>query len=70
MLTISVSVASYERFLSKLKLILSYLRALIGQERLSDLAVLSVERETLENTDFDHIIDQFASGSAQKIILM
>ena len=36
----------------------------MGQERLSDLAILGVERETLENTEFDHIIDQFAYGRA------
>jgi hypothetical protein len=49
LLTIAVSIASCERSFSKLKLILSYLlRALMGQDRLSDLALLSVERETLE----------------------
>lgn len=48
MLTIAVSIASCERSFSKLKLILSYLRASMGQDRLSDLAVLSVEREETE----------------------
>ena len=48
LLTIPVSIASCERSFSKLKLILSYSRASMGQDRLSDLALLSVERETLE----------------------
>jgi hypothetical protein len=48
LLTIAVSIASCERSFSKLKLILSHLRASMGQDRLSDLALLSVERETLE----------------------
>ena len=48
LLIIAVSIASCERSFSKLKLILSYLRASMGQDRLSDLALLSVERETLE----------------------
>ena len=53
-LTIAVSIASCERSFNKLKLILSYLRASMGQERLSALAILSIERETLEKIDLDH----------------
>ena len=67
MLTIAVSIASCERSFSKLKLILSYLRASMGQERLSALAILSIERETLEKIDLDMIVDQFASAKARKI---
>ena len=69
LLTIAVSIASCERSFSKLKLILSYLRASIGQQRLVDLAILSIEREALESTDFDDIIDKFASAKARKIKL-
>ena len=70
LLTIPVSIASCERSFSKLKLILSYLRASMGQDRLSDLALLSVERETLEKTDFDDVIDQFATVKSRKINLL
>ncbi|XP_053119254.1 uncharacterized protein LOC128330414 [Hemicordylus capensis] len=73
MLTIAVSVASCERLFSKLKLILSYLRASMGQGRLltwvkadSDLALLSIEREETDKTNFDSIIDQFASMKARR----
>jgi hypothetical protein len=45
LLTIAVSIASCERSFSKLKLILSYLRTTMGQQRLVDLALLSIERE-------------------------
>ena len=45
LLTIAVSIASCERSFSKLKLILSYLRASTGQGRLCDLALLSVEKK-------------------------
>ena len=69
LLTIAVSIASCERSFSKLKLILSYLRASMGQQRLVDLAILSIERETLESTDFDDIIDKFAAAKARKIKL-
>lgn len=64
LLTIAVSIASCERSFSKLKLILSYLRASMGQSRL-----LSIEREMTEEIDFDNIIKQFASAKARKINL-
>uniref|UniRef100_UPI00358F7EF6 zinc finger MYM-type protein 1-like n=1 Tax=Myxine glutinosa TaxID=7769 RepID=UPI00358F7EF6 len=48
MLTIAVSIASCERSFSKLNLILSYLRASVGQGRLCDLPLLRVEREETE----------------------
>lgn len=69
MLTIAVSIASCERSFSKLKLILSYLRASMGQTRICDLAVLSVERDETEKTDFDDVIDQFAAAKARKVNL-
>lgn len=56
LLTIAVS--------NKLKFILSYLRASMGQSRL-----LSIEREMTEEIDFDNIIKQFASAKARKINL-
>ena len=43
-LTISISVASCERSLSKLKLVKTYLRSQMTDARLSGLAVLSIER--------------------------
>ena len=69
LLTIAVSIASCERSFSKLKLIHSYLRASMGQTRLCDLALLSIEREMTEEIDFDNIIKQFASAKARKINL-
>ena len=70
LLTKAVSIASCERSFSKLKLILSHLRASMGQDRLSDLALLSVERETLEKTYFDCVIDQFVTVKSRKINLL
>lgn len=69
LLTIAISIASCERSFSKLKLILSYLRATMGQERLCDLALLSIEREETEKTDFEHIINLFASQKSRKVQL-
>lgn len=60
MLTISVSIASCERLFSKLKSILSYLRASMGQSPLCDFALLSIKREMTEEIDFDNVFKQFA----------
>ena len=66
LLTISVSVASCERSVSKLKLIKTYLRSTMSQERLSNLAILSVEKDTFESVNLDAIIDQFAEKRREK----
>lgn len=67
MLTVAVSVASCERSFSKLKLILTYLRSSMSQDRLSNLSVLSIERETVDSIDFNNIIDRFAAAKAAKL---
>ncbi|KAL3192981.1 hypothetical protein MRX96_058487 [Rhipicephalus microplus] len=43
--------------------------SIAGCERLTDLALLSVEREETEKTNFDVIIEQFASSKARKVQL-
>ncbi|XP_068115887.1 zinc finger MYM-type protein 1-like [Hyperolius riggenbachi] len=69
LLTVATSIASCERSFSKLKLIMSYLRSSMGQERLSALALLSVEREVTDSINFEEIIDRFAAAKARKIAL-
>ena len=44
-LTLAVFVASCERSFSKLKLIKTYLRSTMGQNRLTNLAILTIKRE-------------------------
>ena len=56
MLTIHVSVASTERSFSKLKLIKSYLRSSMCQERLSELPILSVEKELLDKLEYTNFM--------------
>ncbi|KAF0742359.1 zinc finger MYM-type protein 1-like, partial [Aphis craccivora] len=51
LLTIPVTVASGERSFSKLKLIKTYVRSTMGDERLSSLAILSIENDIAENLD-------------------
>jgi len=58
MLTIAVSIASCERCFSKLKLILNYLLNSMGQQRLCDLAILSIEKEETDTVDYELMINQ------------
>ncbi|XP_062099617.1 uncharacterized protein LOC133805448 [Humulus lupulus] len=67
LLTIPVTVASAERSFSKLKLIKSYLRSTMLQERLSGLAMLSIENKLLNKLHYDDLISKFASQKARKI---
>lgn len=56
-----ISVASCQRSFSKLKLVKNYLRSIMGQERLVNLAVLSTERKISKEIDFTEVIDNFLS---------
>ena len=67
LLTIHVIVVSTYRSFSKLKLIKSYLRSIMSQERLSGLAILSIENEMLEKLEYKNLINQFVSRKARKI---
>ena len=67
LLTIHVTIASVERSFSKLKLIKSYLKSTMSQERLSGLAILSIEKEMLAELECKNLINNFASQKARKI---
>ena len=69
LLTIPVSIAGCERSFSKLKLITSFLRSIMSQDRLSNLAILSIERHKFNLEDFDDVIKDFAKKKARKIDL-
>ena len=60
-LTIPVTVASLEQNFSKLKLLKSYLRSTMTQERLNDLAMIAPESDMLEKIDYESIIENFVS---------
>ncbi|XP_041860484.1 zinc finger MYM-type protein 1-like [Melanotaenia boesemani] len=66
-LTLPVTVAQAERSFSKLKLIKSYLRSTMSQERLTGLAVISINQSIGEHISYDDIIDDFASRKARKV---
>nr|CAH7713145.1 unnamed protein product [Callosobruchus chinensis]CAH7732797.1 unnamed protein product [Callosobruchus chinensis]CAH7756156.1 unnamed protein product [Callosobruchus chinensis] len=64
-----VTVASCERSFSKLKLIKTYLRSTMGQERLSGLAILSIEGDIARLLSYENVIKNFAMRKARKINL-
>ncbi|KAL4101287.1 hypothetical protein QTP88_021307 [Uroleucon formosanum] len=53
MLTIPIISASAERSFSKLKLIKTYLRSTMSQERIFSLALLAIEKEESKNLNYD-----------------
>ena len=65
-LTLPVSVASNERSFSKLKLIKTYLRSSMTQDRLSDLGLLGIEKDRFSDIDRDAIVRDFANAKARK----
>ena len=58
-LTIAVSTAQCERSFSTLRLIKNYLRSTMCEERLSDLAILSIEKEMCDKINVDEVISEF-----------
>jgi len=58
-LTLPVTVATVERSFSKLKIIKSYLRNSIGQERLSNISILNIEQRRTKEIDMDKILTNF-----------
>jgi len=59
LLTVAVTVASGERSFSKLKLIKSYLRSSIGQERFNHLAILSIENNVAHSLNYADVTAMF-----------
>lgn len=66
-LTMPVTVASGERSFSKLKLIKTYLRSTISQERLNNLAMISIENDIAKTIDLENILRDFANKKARKV---
>jgi len=52
-----------------MKLIMTYLRSTMTASRLTNLAILSIERETVEQVDFTKVVENFAAVRAQKVLI-
>ena len=69
LLTIHITVASAERSFSKLKLLKSYLRTTMIQERLNGLAMIAIENDIPEKIKFNDLVDDFASKRPRRMAL-
>jgi len=67
--TAPAAVASAESSFSKLKAIKNYLRSTIRQDRLNNLARLSIESDIAKHIDFDTVVRSFAKKKARKATL-
>ena len=65
--TIPVTVASGERSFSKLKIIKNYMRSTMTQERLSGLALISIEHEISDSIDLTSVIKKFADAKVRRV---
>ncbi|XP_054259942.1 uncharacterized protein LOC128984633 [Macrosteles quadrilineatus] len=66
---LTLPVANGERSFSKLKLIKTYLRSTMSQERLSGLAIISIEHKIVESLDLQELVKEFASVKARRVLL-
>ncbi|XP_074303001.1 uncharacterized protein LOC141637415 [Silene latifolia] len=66
LLTTPITVASAERSFSKLKLLKSYLRSTMSQDRLNGLAMIAIKNKVLDKFCYEELIDDFASKSARR----
>jgi len=66
-LTIPVTVASGERSFSKLKLFKTFLRSSMKEDRMNNLALLSIEIELASELDYSSHITKFAAMKARRV---
>ena len=64
--TTPVTVASAERSFSRLKIIKTYLRNSMTQDRLSALAILSIENDVAHSLDYCALIKDFSLRKSRK----
>ena len=68
-LTIPVTSASAERSFSVLRREKTYLRSTMGQERLTDISILAINRDLAKSIDFDSVVDNFMRQNPRRIVL-
>ncbi len=67
-ITMPLSQLTCERSFSKLKIIKNHLRNSMSDKRLSDLAILAVERDIV--IDYEEVVDRFARNHRNSRILL
>ena len=69
-LVLMISNCSAERSFSKMKLIKNRLRTSMGNERLSHLALMSIEADILGEINFEDLVTEFAKKKTRKVALI
>ncbi len=69
-LTLAVSTAQCERSFSALKRIKTYLRTNMSEQRLTDISLLSIERELSNTISFNDVIERFESEDTNRSIIL
>jgi hypothetical protein len=64
-----VIVASAERSFSKLKLLKSYTRSTMKQERLNGLATIALKNDVLKKIKYEDITEDFFSKNTRRMLL-
>jgi hypothetical protein len=64
-----VIVASAERSFSKLKLLKSYTRSTMKQERLNGLATTALKNDVLKKIKYEDITEDFFSKNTRRMLL-
>ena len=67
--TLLVTTCEMERSNSQLKLLKTYLRSTMTEERLSSLAVIKIHREMVADLDFDKLVVEFANRHPRRMAL-
>jgi hypothetical protein len=65
-LTLPIGIASAERSFSVLRRLKNYLRSTMGQQRLTSLAILAIERKVSEEVQLTNVLSEFASAKARR----
>jgi hypothetical protein len=68
-LTIPISVASNERSFSKLRLVKSYLRSTMKEDRLDALMILASSPDILDNLEIDNVANSWSNLKARRVKL-
>ena len=67
--TLPVTTCETERANSQLKLLKTYLRSTMTEERLSSLAMIKIHRDRVANLDFDKLVVDFANKHPRRMAL-
>ena len=65
-----MTTAECERSFSALKRIKNHLRTTMNQQRLADLAILTIDKEVADSINIDDILVEFASSDKNRCIVL